>query len=145
VAPDAGRVGLATAYATRLGVPLAVLHKRRESGSATRVTHLVGDVRERPCLLVDDIIATGGTLAESIAALLAAGARSEITVAATHGLFVGAARENLSHPAIREVVVTDTVPVAHGDWQPLRIVSIAALLAAAIRRILVDGSLRDLF
>lgn len=80
VSPDAGRVGLATAYANRLGAPVAVLHKRRESGSETRVTHLVGDVRDRPCLIVDDMIATGGTIMESVAALLEAGARPEITV-----------------------------------------------------------------
>ncbi|HEY3230150.1 MAG TPA: ribose-phosphate pyrophosphokinase, partial [Roseiflexaceae bacterium] len=73
VAPDSGRVRMATQYAQRLGAPLVVLHKRRESSTETTVTHLVGDVRGRACLIVDDMIATGGTMAESVAALLAAG------------------------------------------------------------------------
>jgi ribose-phosphate pyrophosphokinase len=145
VAPDAGRVALATAYANRLGAPVAVLHKRRESGAETRVTHVVGDVQDRPCLIVDDIIATGGTLVEGVAAVLAAGARPEITVAATHGLFVADARERLNHPAIRQILVTDTVPVDVGDRPRVRVVSVAPLLAAAIRRFLADGSLGDLF
>jgi ribose-phosphate pyrophosphokinase len=138
-------VALATAYANRLGAPVAVLHKRRESGAETRVTHVVGDVQDRPCLIVDDIIATGGTLVEGVAAVLAAGARPEITVAATHGLFVADARERLNHPAIRQILVTDTVPVDVGDRPRVRVVSVAPLLAAAIRRFLADGSLGDLF
>jgi ribose-phosphate pyrophosphokinase len=144
VAPDAGRVGLATAFANRLNAPLVVLHKRRESGAETRITHLVGNVRGQPCLIVDDIIATAGTISESIAALLDAGARPEITVAATHGLLVGDARERLANAAIRQVLVTDTVPVPEDERLPLRVVSIAPLLAAAIRRFLADGSLGDL-
>ena len=69
VAPDAGRVKMATAYAQELGVPLVVLHKRRESGTRTAVTHLVGDVRGRQCLIIDDLISTGGTIAQSAQAL----------------------------------------------------------------------------
>jgi ribose-phosphate pyrophosphokinase len=145
VSPDAGRVALATAYANRLRAPVAVLHKRRESGAETHVTHLVGDVQDRPCLIVDDMISTGGTIVESVAALLDAGARPEITVAATHGLFVGTARERLRQPAIQEVYVTDTAPVAQDGRLPLHVVSVAPLLAAAIRRFLADGSLGDLF
>ncbi len=145
VAPDAGRVALATAYANRLGAPVAVLHKRRESGVETHVTHLVGNVQDRPCLIVDDIIATGGTLVEGVDSLLAAGARPEITVAATHGLFVADARERLNHPAIREILVTDTAPV-HTSQQPrVRVISVAPLLAAAMGRLLAANSLGDLF
>ena len=145
VAPDAGRLAVATAYANRLGAPVVVLHKRRESSTRTRVTHVVGEVRDRPCLIVDDMIATGGTIAESIAALLDAGARPEITVAATHGLFVGDARERLRHPAVRAVLVTDTVPIDECGLLPLHVVSVAPLIAGAIRRILADRSLGDLF
>jgi ribose-phosphate pyrophosphokinase len=144
VSPDAGRVGLATRYAQRLGVPVAVLHKRRENGRETHVTHLVGDVAGRACLIVDDIIATGGTLADAIRALLAAGARPEITVTATHGLFLPGAREKLDEPAVHEVWVTDTVAVPEKDWPRLRVVSIAPLVATALRRFLTDGSLEDL-
>jgi len=144
VSPDAGRVALATDYAERLGAPVVVLHKRRQSGTETVVTHVVGDVANRPCLLVDDIIATAGTVAQSIEALLAAGARDEIVVAATHGLFLPGAREKLEHPAVREVYVSDTVPVTEKDWPRLRVVSIAPLIAGAMARFLADEAIGDL-
>jgi ribose-phosphate pyrophosphokinase len=145
VSPDAGRVGLATDYAQRLGAPVVVLHKRRDSGTETHVTHVVGDVAGRACLIVDDIVATAGTLAESVTALLAAGARPEVFVAATHGLLLPGARERLGHPAVREVHVTDTVPVPSQDWPALRVVSIAPLVAAALERFLAHDSIGDLY
>jgi ribose-phosphate pyrophosphokinase len=145
VSPDAGRVHLATHYAQCLGAPVIVLHKRRESGAQTQVTHVVGDVSGRACLIVDDMISTGGTVAASVAALLAAGARPEIIVAATHGLLLRGARDKLEHPAVREVVVTDTVYVAEQDWPHLRVISIAPLLAGALKRFLADGSIGDLY
>ena len=74
VSPDTGRVSMATDYAHRLGSPVAVLHKKRTSGTETDVTHVVGDVRGRPCLIIDDMISTGGTIARAVEALLAAGA-----------------------------------------------------------------------
>jgi ribose-phosphate pyrophosphokinase len=134
VAPDAGRVRMATEYAQRLGAGLVVLHKRRTSSSETEVTHLVGDVRGRTCLLVDDMISTGGTIAASVAALRAAGAAPDLRVAATHGLLLAGARERLSRAGVREVWVTDTVPVSEADWPALRVVSVAPLLAEALRR-----------
>lgn len=144
VSPDAGRVQTATDFAHRLKTTVVVLHKQRESGTETEVTHLVGDVRGRACLIVDDMISTGGTISNSIEALLEAGALPEITVAATHGLFLQGARDKLTQRAVREVVVTDTVPVHEQNWSQLRVVSIAPLIAAAIRRFLADGSLSDL-
>jgi ribose-phosphate pyrophosphokinase len=144
VSTDAGRVQMATSYAHRLGVPVIMLHKRRESGTQTEVTHIVGDVSCRSCLIVDDIIATGGTLAESIRALLRAGARPDIIIAATHGILLPGARENLDHPAVRDVFVTDSVCVTKKDWPRLRVISIAPLIARALERFLADGSLDDL-
>jgi ribose-phosphate pyrophosphokinase len=144
ISPDAGRVRMATEYARLLGAPVAVLHKERASGAETRVTRLVGDVRDRPCLIIDDMISTGGTVVESVEALLEAGARPEITVAATHGILLAGAREKLTRPETREVLVTDTVaPPAH-DWPQLRVVSVAPLIASALRRFLADGPLRAL-
>ena len=139
VSPDAGRVRTATALANRLGVPLVVMHKRRESGSETEVTHIVGDVRGRACLLIDDIISTGGTIAESMEALRHAGADGEIFVAATHGLFLADAREQLA--SATRVIVTDSVMISPERWKNLTILSIAPLFAEAIRRISADGSL----
>jgi ribose-phosphate pyrophosphokinase len=144
VSPDAGRLGMATEYAHRLDTSLVVLHKRRESGSETRVTHIVGNVRDRACLIIDDMISTGGTIAESIEALLEAGARPDITIAATHGLLLDGARDRLSHEAVRKVFITDSVATADRDWPRLRVVSVAPILAGAIRRLLGDCSLSGL-
>lgn len=146
VSPDVGRVGMATHYAERcLGASVIVLHKRRVSGSETNVTHVVGEVSGRACLIVDDMISTGGTVAESITALLAAGARPEIIVAATHGLFVLDAHKKLSHPAVRAVFVTDSVSQTEKDWPQLSVISIAPLIAGAVQRFLTNGSLGELY
>jgi ribose-phosphate pyrophosphokinase len=140
VSTDAGRIQMAAGYAKFLGLPVIMLHKRRQSGTRTEVTHIVGDVSSRSCLIVDDIVSTGGTLAESIAALLRAGARPAIMVAATHGLLLPGAKEKLDHPAVREVFVTDTVRAAQQDWPRLRVISIAPLIARAMKRLLGNES-----
>jgi ribose-phosphate pyrophosphokinase len=144
VSPDAGRVKMATEFASRLHAPVVVLHKRRESGTQTKVTHLVGDVRGRPCLIVDDMISTGGTIVESARALRAAGARGEFLVAATHGLLLEGAREKLAREGVGEILVTDTVPVRSQGGPDLRVATVAPLVAAALRRLLSNESLGDL-
>jgi ribose-phosphate pyrophosphokinase len=145
VSPDVGRAGMAALYAQCLGAPVIVLHKRRQSGAETEVTHVVGDVSSRACLIVDDIISTGSTVAQSVEALLRAGALPKILVAGTHGLLLPGARRKLSHPAVREVFVTDTVHVSEPDWPRLHVVSIAPLIAGALERFLADGSIGDLY
>jgi ribose-phosphate pyrophosphokinase len=145
VAPDAGRVRMATEYATCLDAPVVVLHKKRETGTRTRVTHLVGEVRGRACLIVDDIISTGGTLLESLEVLREAGAEPECRVTATHGLLVDGAADRILRAGVREILVTDTVARPDGDHPAVRVVSVAPLLATAIRRLLADESLGDLF
>lgn len=135
VSPDAGRVKLATEYARELDAPLAVLHKRRRSGSETEVTQLVGEVEGRPCLVVDDIVSTGGTLVSSVRALREAGA-AEVRVSATHGLFLGDALSRLAAEGVAEVLVTDTVPLRGADGPPARVASVAPELAATIRKLL---------
>jgi ribose-phosphate pyrophosphokinase len=145
VSPDEGRFKMATDFARRLEAPVVVLHKERKNGATTSVMKVVGDVRERPCLIIDDMISTGGTIAEAVEALLRAGARPEIIVAATHGLFVGNARARLSHPAIRALYVTDSVVAPAGPWPGLNIVFLAPLLAAAIQRFRSDESIGDLY
>ncbi len=133
VAPDVGAVRLATRYGELLDRSVVVLHKRRESATQTEVTHVVGDVRNRPVVIVDDMISTGGTIGRSIDALLASGARPDIIVVATHGLMLDGARVKLDLPSVREVIVSDSIPQAM-DWPAVRVVSIAPLLADAIRR-----------
>ena len=145
VSPDEGRFKTATALARRLRTRVAVLHKQREGGTITSVLKVVGDVQGQVCLIIDDMIATGGTIAKSVDALLGAGAKPEIYVAATHGLFVDRARETLKHPAIREILVTDSVPSELDGWQEVQVVSLAPLLAAAIRRLHDNESIADLY
>jgi len=145
VSPDVGRMAMATEYARCFGVPVIVLHKRRESGTEAEVTQIVGDVAGRTCLIVDDMISTGGTVAESVDALLEAGARPDIIVTATHGLLLPGARARLDQPAVRQVVVTDTVCVGDQDWPKLRVVSAAPLIARALERFLADRSIGDLY
>ncbi|HEV2148694.1 MAG TPA: ribose-phosphate pyrophosphokinase [Longimicrobiaceae bacterium] len=136
VSPDTGRVKLATEYARELDAQLAVLHKRRQSGSDTEVTQLAGEVEGRPCLLVDDMVSTGGTLVGSVRALRDAGA-TEFRVAATHGLFLDGALARLAAEGVAEVLVTDTVPTPPAtEAPPVRVASVAPALADVIRKLL---------
>ena len=144
VSPDEGRVKMAGLYAQELGAAVAVIHKQRQSGVETRVLRVVGEVRDRPCVIIDDMISTGGTIFRSVTALLEAGARPEIHVAATHGLLLPGAREKLSHNSVRKVLVTDTIPVLE-PWPGLIIVSVAPLIASAIDRLAGGQSFGDLF
>lgn len=134
VSPDTGRVRAATEYAQRLETSVVVLHKQRRDESAAAVTHVVGDVRDRPCLVIDDMISTGGTIVAAAEALRAAGARPGITVAATHGLLLEGAMGRMSRAGVGELVVTDSVgvPPAGREGCRLCVVSLAPLLAAAI-------------
>jgi len=134
VSPDAGRANLAAQYARCLGVPVVLLHKRRNGGADVEVTHVVGNVSGRACVIIDDVIATAGTMRQAIEALLERGARADIVLAATHGLFVDGARERLDALPIREIVVTDTVERRESGWKKLRSVSSAPLVGAALKR-----------
>jgi ribose-phosphate pyrophosphokinase len=139
VSPDAGRVKMATEYARRLERPLVVLHKRRESETETEVTHVVGDVRDRPCLIIDDMISTGGTIAESAAALRNAGARPAMIVAATHGLLLDGACDRMSAAGVERIYVTDSIEGPDRRCAHAQVVTIAPLIAAAIRLQLCGG------
>jgi ribose-phosphate pyrophosphokinase len=139
VSPDTGRVKMASAYASRMGCPVAVLHKERLNGRKTAVSRIVGEVRARPCVIIDDMISTGGTINNAVEALIRAGAAGNFIVATSHGVFTSEARKNLNHPAIRKVIVTDSISVSPDDWPQVKIVSLAPILAGAIRRS-IDGN-----
>jgi ribose-phosphate pyrophosphokinase len=135
VSPDAGRLKMATDYAQNLNTSVVLLHKTRETGADTHVTHLVGDVRGRSCLVVDDMISTGGTMVETVARLMEMGARPGIVVAATHGVLLSGARAKLTAAPIGDMFVTDSIEQRLEDWPRLQVVSIAVPLADAIRRL----------
>lgn len=133
VSPDAGRVKTATDYARRLGAPLVLLHKERGSSRETAVTHVVGDVRDRSCLIIDDMISTGGTIVESARALSRAGARGEFVVAATHGLLLEGACEHMEAAGVARVYVTDSIADAVQRCRHVEVVTVAPLIASNIR------------
>jgi len=147
VSPDAGRVRLADQWSDFLGAPLAIIHKRRDPSvpNQTKVHELVGDVRGRTCVLVDDMIDTGGTIVQAAEALFENGAK-DVIVTATHGLLSGPAVERLSNSGITEVVVTDTLPIPEEKrFDRLTVLSIAPLIARAVREVFDDGSVTSLF
>jgi ribose-phosphate pyrophosphokinase len=144
VAPDLGAVKLAERYARMLHMPIAVVNKTRVSGEEVEAKGIVGDVRGRPILIVDDMITTGGTIAAAVNVVKAAGAASEVTVAASHGLFVGPAQERLRVLGVTRFIVTDSVALAADLRLPVKVVSVAPLLAEALRRLHGDQSLSDL-
>lgn len=147
VSPDAGRVRVADLWSDRLGAPLAIIHKRRDPNQANvaKVHELVGEVRGRTCVLVDDMIDTGGTIVQAAQALVDGGAKSVI-VAATHAILSDPAVDRLKDSPIDEVVVTNTLPIAPEDrFEGLTVLSIAPLIAQAIREVFEDGSVTSLF
>ncbi len=147
VSPDAGRVRLADQWSDHLGAPLAIIHKRRDPRvpNQVKVHELVGEVEGRTCVLVDDMIDTGGTIVQAAEALFENGAK-DVIVAATHGLLSGPAVERLSNSQISEVVITDTLPIPDDKrFEHLTILPIAPLLARAIREVFDDGSVTSLF
>jgi ribose-phosphate pyrophosphokinase len=146
VAPDLGAVKLAERYGERLHHSMAVAHKIRtgEQGRDVKVLGIVGDVRGRTPVIVDDMISTGGTIAAAIPALLAAGCVPEITVVATHALLVGLAVDRLTALPIKRLVVTDSLPVVERGSLPLEIITIAPMLAEAIGRLSVGRSMEGL-
>jgi len=146
VAPDAGRVNMATEYANLLGLPVVIIHKRRTGPEKTEVAYVVGDVRGSRPIIIDDMVTTGATIDRSVQALLADGAEPEIRIAVTHPVLVGTVLEHLANPAITEVLVTDTIPVGTEKLTgKMHVVSIAPLIADAIARIHADSSVSELF
>jgi len=146
VAPDAGSAKRAAGYAKRMGgLPMAIVDKRREKKDQPEALHLVGDVKGKTCLLLDDLISTGTTLIEAAGLLLERGAH-EVKAAASHGVFAGDAIEKLTASPIEEIVVTDSLPVRERLEHPkFRVLSVAGLLGEAIRRIHEGESVSSLF
>ena len=147
VSPDAGRVRLADMWSDRLNVPLAIIHKRRDPDVANTVAvhEVVGEVEGRVCLLVDDMIDTAGTICQAADALVSRGAKAVIA-AATHAVLSGPAVERLTSSPFEEVIVTNTLPITEDRrFKQLTVLSIAPLIARAIREVFEDGSVTSLF
>jgi ribose-phosphate pyrophosphokinase len=148
VAPDAGRVRVAERWSDELGgCPMAIIHKRRNPDVANevKVFDVVGEVKDRTCVVVDDMIDTGGTIVKAAEALFEEGA-AKVVVAATHGVLSGPAVDKLKNSRISEVVLTNTLPIPDNKrFDKLTVLSIAPLLARAINEVFSDGSVTSLF
>jgi ribose-phosphate pyrophosphokinase len=146
ISPDAGGVERARAYAKRLGATLAIIDKRRERANEAQVMNIIGEVRGRNCVMVDDMVDTAGTLTESARALAEAGAR-EVLAVVTHPVLSGPAIKRIAESPLRELVVTDSIPLRPeaAECPKLQVVSVSELLGEAIRRIHNEESVSSLF
>lgn len=146
VSPDAGGVERARAYAKRLNTSLAIIDKRREAPNVSQVMNIIGDVSGMVAVLVDDLVDTGGTLVRAAYALMEKGAKA-VYACCTHPVLSGRAVEVLEESPIKEMIVTDTIPLREDAkaCPKIRVFSISSLLAEAIRRIYKDDSVSDLF
>jgi ribose-phosphate pyrophosphokinase len=146
ISPDAGGVERSRAYAKRLDVNLAIIDKRRDVANVSKVMNIVGDVKGTTCIIVDDMVDTAGTLAESARALEREGARA-VSAVITHPVLSGPAVRRIEESPLAELVVTDTIPLRDDakDCDKLHVVSVAPLLGEAIRRINNEESVSSLF
>lgn len=144
VSPDAGGVEMARLLANKIGCPIAISYKRRPEPNVAEVLDLIGDVKDKRAIIVDDIIDTAGTVCAAGELLLSRGA-SRVDVVATHGLLSGPAVERLRKSPIEEVVITNTIPAEHKNLEKLKVVSVAPLIGEAIRRIHEGESVSMLF
>jgi ribose-phosphate pyrophosphokinase len=145
VGPDIGSARMVRAFAKRLEAPFALIDKRRPAPNVSEVLNVIGEVRGRNALIIDDMIDTGGTIVQAALALTQEGAKA-VYVGCTHGLFSGNALKKIEDSPIREIVVTDTVPLdGRKSIAKLRVLSVADLLGEAMRRIHLGESVSSLF
>jgi ribose-phosphate pyrophosphokinase len=146
VSPDAGGVERARAYAKPLQADLAIIDKRRERANLSEVMHIIGDVKGKNCLLVDDMVDTAGTLTNAARALKEAGA-SKVAACCSHAVLSGPAIERIDNSPIEELIVTNTVPLRDTamNCKKITALSVAPILAEAIKRIFENGSVSALF
>ena len=147
VSPDAGRVKVADKWCDKLGAPLAIVHKRRDAKIANQVSvhEIVGDIKGRVCVLVDDMIDTAGTICAASDALYDNGA-AEVVIVSTHAVFSGPAVDRLKNSRVSKVIVTDTLPLSdERRFDKLTVLSVAPIVAQAISEVFQDGSVTSMF
>jgi ribose-phosphate pyrophosphokinase len=144
VAPDAGRVKLNKKFASKIGAELAILDKERPAQQVAEIGYVIGDVKGKTAVIVDDMIDTAGTLKAAAQTVRDEGAKC-VFAAATHPVFSGDAYENLASAGFEKIVVTDTIPLRAGAPDNIQVLSCADLLTDSIRRIFTDDSVSEVF
>lgn len=144
VSPDAGRVKLAKKFASKLGAELAILNKERPAHQVAEIGYVIGDVKGKTAILVDDMIDTAGTLCAAAQTVHDEGA-SRVIAAATHPVLSGKAFENLEASPLEQIVVTDTIPLRPGAPDKIKMITVADILTDSIRRIFSDDSVSEIF
>ena len=146
VSPDLGSVTRARAFASRIGCPLAIVDKRRQKANVSEVMNIIGDVRGKKVILVDDMIDTAGTLCNSAAAIIEKGGALEVSACATHGVLSGPAIERLDKSPIKELVLLDTIPISKEKMlDKFTVLPVAPVFAEAITRIYNDKPVSSMF
>lgn len=146
VSPDLGSVTRARTFATRLGCPLAIVDKRRQKANVSEVMNIIGDVRGKKVILIDDMVDTAGTLCNSAQALIDKGGATEVIACATHGVLSGPAIERLQNSCIKELILLDTIPLPPEKAIPkIALLPVAPLFAEAIERIYEDKPVSTMY
>src|SRR5258706_6784529 len=144
VSPDAGGVERARAFAQRLNYDLAIIDKRRTSPTDADVLHVVGDVKGKTALIIDDLVDTAGTLVKATIALKQEGAKA-VYAACSHGVLAGPAIERIENSPLKELIITDSIPLNGKKCGKIRVLSVAPILGEAIKRIHSEKSISSLF
>ena len=144
IAPDAGRVKLVRKFAQKVGAPYALLEKERPAQQVAEIGYVIGDVKDKTAVIVDDIVDTGGTLGAAAKTVLDEGA-NKVYAVATHGVFSGSAFEVLEASPLAGIVVTDTVPLRDGAPELITQLTCADILTDSIRRVFTDDSVSEIF
>ena len=144
VSPDVGSVARARNFAMKLDLSLAIVDKRREKANQSEVMNIIGDVRGKTCIILDDMVDTAGSLCGAAKALVEIGGAKEVYACASHGVLSGPAHERISQSYIKELLLADTIPAKEADTK-IRYISTATMLSEAIRRIHDDVSISSLF
>ena len=146
VSPDAGGAKNAKKFADVLGAPIAILHKTRPEHNVSAITHVVGDVENKTCIIYDDMIDTGGSMVNAKAALIKHNAKKDVYLCATHAVFSGEASKKLGDANFKEVVMTNSIPIPKNkQFKGLKQLSIAPLLANVIESVIGHKSVSSLF
>jgi ribose-phosphate pyrophosphokinase len=146
VSPDVGSVARARSFAQKLGMNMAIVDKRRQKANSSEVMNIIGDVRDKRVMLVDDMIDTAGTLCNAAAALVNIGGAKDVFACATHGVLSGPAIERLENSPISKCYILDTVPITGSKLiDKIEVLSVSNMFTEAIKRIYEETSVSDLF